>query len=312
MPYKAAKAIAAQVAWPVRFSLTPIFGNDFPSLCKEVHQIPKNPVIVIDPAIIREAEKDKTRWLADPQAFGSLAARNKKEGLKYVKRSNPIPISPASETSSFPPQTPQHHRQPPTPPSYNSQRRRSIRLRDASRVPVRVPVIVPGGSPPTALWVPPYLSPTSSSSRLATLSPHEKSTFRHDHSDNPSLSSRDHFSLSQSLSVLYEHRSKREQDAAQALLLLKGSVWMYPGPRPEMVVAGTQSEETVRLPSFMSLEQSLAKMEEVGTQGLLSLKHDEMATVSQTSIPRRAKRRDEEGAKEGEGNPDCRKKRAKH
>ncbi|CAO2655868.1 Nn.00g046710.m01.CDS01 [Neocucurbitaria sp. VM-36] len=50
-PYQAAKAIAATFCYDIRWALTPVFGNDFPSMCLR----PKDPnfaKFVIDPAIV--------------------------------------------------------------------------------------------------------------------------------------------------------------------------------------------------------------------------------------------------------------------
>jgi hypothetical protein len=62
MPYHAAKAVAATFCYDIRWALTPVFGNDFPSLCLP----PKDPCFakfLIDPAIVQycTAETDRFR-----------------------------------------------------------------------------------------------------------------------------------------------------------------------------------------------------------------------------------------------------------
>jgi hypothetical protein len=62
MPYHAAKAVAATFCYDIRWALTPVFGNDFPSLCLS----PKDPCFakfLIDPAIVQycAAETDRFR-----------------------------------------------------------------------------------------------------------------------------------------------------------------------------------------------------------------------------------------------------------
>ncbi|KAF2001851.1 DNA-binding domain of Mlu1-box binding protein MBP1 [Amniculicola lignicola CBS 123094] len=61
MPYQAARAVAATFCYTIRYALTPVFGEDFPSTC--LH--PKDPgfaKFAIDPAIVRECTEDTHRW----------------------------------------------------------------------------------------------------------------------------------------------------------------------------------------------------------------------------------------------------------
>ncbi|KAF1834379.1 hypothetical protein BDW02DRAFT_341721 [Decorospora gaudefroyi] len=61
MPYHAAKAVAATFCYDIRWALTPVFGNDFPSLCLD----PKEPgfaKFLIDPAIVQYCTQETTRF----------------------------------------------------------------------------------------------------------------------------------------------------------------------------------------------------------------------------------------------------------
>ncbi|KAH7135607.1 hypothetical protein B0J11DRAFT_502421 [Dendryphion nanum] len=61
MPYRAAKAVAATFAYHVRYVLTPVFGNDFPSMCLHPND-PNFAKFVIDPAIVLECTEETHRW----------------------------------------------------------------------------------------------------------------------------------------------------------------------------------------------------------------------------------------------------------
>ncbi|KAF2116305.1 hypothetical protein BDV96DRAFT_658540 [Lophiotrema nucula] len=66
VPYPAAKALAATFCYEIRYALTPIFGNDFLSLCIP----PEDPLFAkfkIDLDIVRESIDDCARWKADNQ-----------------------------------------------------------------------------------------------------------------------------------------------------------------------------------------------------------------------------------------------------
>ncbi|KAI4658139.1 uncharacterized protein J4E79_007120 [Alternaria viburni] len=61
MPYHAAKAIAATFCYDIRWALTPVFGNDFPSEC--LH--PKDPCFakfLIDPTIVQFCAQETVRF----------------------------------------------------------------------------------------------------------------------------------------------------------------------------------------------------------------------------------------------------------
>jgi hypothetical protein len=61
MPYHAAKAIAATFCYDIRWALTPVFGNDFPSICL----LPKDPCFakfLIDPAIVQYCTQETNRF----------------------------------------------------------------------------------------------------------------------------------------------------------------------------------------------------------------------------------------------------------
>ncbi|EUC37487.1 hypothetical protein COCCADRAFT_85347 [Bipolaris zeicola 26-R-13] len=61
IPYQAARAIAATFCYDIRWALTPVFGNDFPSICLT----PDDPCFakfVIDPAIVRYCSEETTKF----------------------------------------------------------------------------------------------------------------------------------------------------------------------------------------------------------------------------------------------------------
>jgi hypothetical protein len=61
MPYHAARAIAATFCHDIRWALTPVFGNDFPSTC--LH--PKDPCFakfLIDPDIVKYCAQETVRF----------------------------------------------------------------------------------------------------------------------------------------------------------------------------------------------------------------------------------------------------------
>lgn len=61
MPYKAARAVAATFAYNVRHVLTPVFGNDFPSICL-LPTDPNHGKFIIDPKVVRECTEEAQRW----------------------------------------------------------------------------------------------------------------------------------------------------------------------------------------------------------------------------------------------------------
>lgn len=61
MPFKAARAVAATFCYNIRYALTPIFGEEFLSICAH----PKDPdyaKFLIDPAIVRECMEETNQW----------------------------------------------------------------------------------------------------------------------------------------------------------------------------------------------------------------------------------------------------------
>ncbi|KAH7083248.1 hypothetical protein BKA63DRAFT_402686 [Paraphoma chrysanthemicola] len=68
MPYQAAKAIVSTFCYDIRWALTPVFGNDFPSMC--LH--PKDPgfaKFLIDPAIVQYCTMETDRFRAEGMSY---------------------------------------------------------------------------------------------------------------------------------------------------------------------------------------------------------------------------------------------------
>jgi len=68
MPYQAAKAVAATFCYDIRWALTPVFGNDFPSMC--LH--PKDPSFakfLIDPAIVQYCTMETNRFRTEGASY---------------------------------------------------------------------------------------------------------------------------------------------------------------------------------------------------------------------------------------------------
>jgi hypothetical protein len=61
MPFEAAKAIAATFCYDIRWALTPIFGNDFPSTCTPPSD-PHFAKFVIDPRIVQQCTEETDRF----------------------------------------------------------------------------------------------------------------------------------------------------------------------------------------------------------------------------------------------------------
>jgi hypothetical protein len=81
VPYEAAKALAAKFCYKIRFALTPIFGNDFPSIClPEDHE--DFGKYAIDPAIIARCKQRKAEQLRDEHERNrcEVAAANRISG----------------------------------------------------------------------------------------------------------------------------------------------------------------------------------------------------------------------------------------
>jgi hypothetical protein len=68
MPYQAAKAVAATFCYHIRWALTPVFGNDFPSMCLT----PKAPTFAkfyIDPAIVQYCTSETDRFRTEGATY---------------------------------------------------------------------------------------------------------------------------------------------------------------------------------------------------------------------------------------------------
>lgn len=68
MPYEAARAIAATFCYEIRWALTPIFGNKFPSECLR----PEDPSFAnfrIDPAIVRHCVEETNRFRKEGPSY---------------------------------------------------------------------------------------------------------------------------------------------------------------------------------------------------------------------------------------------------
>ncbi|KAF2130435.1 hypothetical protein P153DRAFT_338231 [Dothidotthia symphoricarpi CBS 119687] len=73
MPYQAAKAIAATFCYDIRWALTPVFGNDFPSMC--VH--PKSTSFakfVIDPTIVQYCTEQTNKFRIEGASYRILGS----------------------------------------------------------------------------------------------------------------------------------------------------------------------------------------------------------------------------------------------
>lgn len=83
MPYHAAKAIAATFCYEIRWALTPVFGNDFPSICLQ----PKDPgfgKFVIDPSIVQYCAAETNRFRTEGVLY-SVSALNTSSPVKSPK-----------------------------------------------------------------------------------------------------------------------------------------------------------------------------------------------------------------------------------
>lgn len=68
MPYQAAKAVAATFCYDIRWALTPVFGNDFPSQC--IHpEDPSFAKFVIDPDIVKYCTMETNRFRKEGSSY---------------------------------------------------------------------------------------------------------------------------------------------------------------------------------------------------------------------------------------------------
>ena len=75
MPYQAARAIAATFCYDIRYALTPIFGDEFPSMCLS----PKDPgfaKFLINPAIVRQCAAETERFKREKSSYQIVTASN--------------------------------------------------------------------------------------------------------------------------------------------------------------------------------------------------------------------------------------------
>jgi hypothetical protein len=68
MPYQAAKAVAATFCYDIRWALTPVFGNDFPSMCLHSKD-PSFAKFVIDPAIVEYCTMETNRFRTEGNSY---------------------------------------------------------------------------------------------------------------------------------------------------------------------------------------------------------------------------------------------------
>jgi hypothetical protein len=74
MPYQAAKAIASTFCYNIRWALTPVFGNDFPSTCLP----PNNPnyaKFLIDRDIVQECTDETDRFRVEGASYRVAGAK---------------------------------------------------------------------------------------------------------------------------------------------------------------------------------------------------------------------------------------------
>jgi hypothetical protein len=67
MPYEAAKAIAATFCYDIRWALTPVFGNDFPSKCLPIDN--RCPKFLIDRDIVRRCTAETNRFRKEGASY---------------------------------------------------------------------------------------------------------------------------------------------------------------------------------------------------------------------------------------------------
>ncbi|KAF9700295.1 hypothetical protein EKO04_001253 [Ascochyta lentis] len=74
MPYQAAREIAATFCWDIRWALTPVFGNDFPQICRP----PQHPYFarfVIDPQVVSFCAEETDRFRQEGAAYQILVPK---------------------------------------------------------------------------------------------------------------------------------------------------------------------------------------------------------------------------------------------
>jgi hypothetical protein len=68
MPYQAAKAIAATFCYNIRWALTPVFGNDFPSVCLRPND-PRYAKFLIDRDIVQHCTQETDRFRDEGNSY---------------------------------------------------------------------------------------------------------------------------------------------------------------------------------------------------------------------------------------------------
>jgi hypothetical protein len=74
MPYEAAKAIAATFCWNIRWALTPVFGNHFPSLCLPPNH-PSYAKFLIDSDIVHQCTDETNRFRIEGSSYRIAASK---------------------------------------------------------------------------------------------------------------------------------------------------------------------------------------------------------------------------------------------
>ncbi|KAJ4371490.1 hypothetical protein N0V83_004708 [Neocucurbitaria cava] len=72
-PYQAAKAVAATFCYDIRWALTPVFGNDFPSMCLRPND-PNFAKFLINPAIVHYCTMETSRFREEGPAYRVLTS----------------------------------------------------------------------------------------------------------------------------------------------------------------------------------------------------------------------------------------------
>jgi hypothetical protein len=74
MPYQAAKAVAATFCYDIRWALTPVFGNNFPSMCLPPGD-PNFGKFLIDPAIVQYCTSETKRFRMEGASYRVLTSK---------------------------------------------------------------------------------------------------------------------------------------------------------------------------------------------------------------------------------------------
>lgn len=160
MPFEAAKAVAATFCWKIRHALTPLFGNDFPSLCIHPRERTRERTfgrMVIDQAIVENATERANlyRILELRGSPVSIPPRHQPASRSTPARSTPYPIhrpfnrryaTSISSTGSAP-EYPDSFCPSPVSPYRNSFTPVNTPRSTDGRGPMHMPVPIPGSHP---------------------------------------------------------------------------------------------------------------------------------------------------------------------